>query len=384
MRIFRFGTCPAVLVLAGLLAGCGAERTNGTSFAAPSPASAEPPPAVRTYDYAHTVIQSANKHTNQHWPVALLRFTDATNIEGTPFGDAEKEAPRDKGDSDVNVEVNIDAADDSDVEDIVNRNRNERQFNKRAREVLKHELVKTEAFTVVERERIEEILREVQFGESEFVDEKTAAGRGKMICVRYILEGSMGLNEDLTLKGELSDDKHAQALIRMSGWQRLTRGKQQERLRQINEIRRQRLQRNVKLAENRYACYISAYDTRTGEVKTSVMGMGENGLEAIRDAVSELVISLTELDDGIRVAAVSGDKIFLDIGENGNVEVGQRFQLVHLGKEVRNRSGVVIGHDETEVGEVEIVEVRNLMSVARSVTSGAEVQRGDLARPAQH
>ena len=58
--------------------------------------------------------------------------------------------------------------------------------------------------------------------------------------------------------------------------------------------------------------------------------------------------------------------------------------MVHPGKAIRNRSGVVIGHDESEVGEVEIVEVRKLMSVAKVVTSGAKIQRGDLARLARH
>ncbi len=384
MRITIIGLSLVVLASASYLVGCNSPTPAAQEFVvkAPAPPPIEQSPAKRTYDYSHSVIKSEAKHTNQHWPVALLRFTDTTEIEGIPFG-KKKEPTSQAGDSEVKVEIKIGSDNKTDIGELIERQRNENQFSKRSREILKHELVRTRAYTVIERERIEEIIREVKFGETDSVDAQTAPEKGKLMCARYILEGSLGLNEDMTLKGELMD-RPTPPPIESSGWGKLARGKQQERLRQMEEFRRQRLQRNKKLREKRIACYISAYATHTGEVKTSVVGLGINRLEAIQDAVNELTIALSEVDDGIRVAGVSGNKIFLDIGSNGDVEVGQRLQLVHLGDEIRNHNGIVIGQDESEVAEVEIIEVREMMSVARLVTEGATVQQGDLARPAQH
>ena len=68
----------------------------------------------------------------------------------------------------------------------LNRNSTHRKamFRNMTCSLVQHELIKTNAFTVIERERIEEILREVEFGETAFVDDQTAPGKGGMISVR--------------------------------------------------------------------------------------------------------------------------------------------------------------------------------------------------------
>ena len=66
--------------------------------------------------------------------------------------------------------------------------------------MLKHALVKSEDFTVLERERILEVLREINFGKSKYVDPESAGEEGNLLAVRYLIEGSVGLNEDKSLK----------------------------------------------------------------------------------------------------------------------------------------------------------------------------------------
>ena len=115
-----------------------------------------------------------------------------------------------------------------------------------------------------------------------------------------------------------------------------------------------------------------------------VMGVGKNHGEAIEDAVQELSLTLGEVDDGLHVAAVSGDKIYLDVGSKGGVAEGQRYQILHLGEKILSRDGQVLGYDETEVGEVEIVDVREYLSIAKAIHKSGEISRGDIAKPAKH
>jgi hypothetical protein len=208
------------------------------------------------------------------------------------------------------------------------------------------------------------------------------------MSVRYLIEGSMGQNEDKTLKDTLAPEKTYKDVTDPEPGllQNLfSRGKvdQQKRLQALRDAQARYVREKTR-QQYSVSCYLSVYDVRTGEVVASVMGLGTNGLEAIRDAVEELIDALLEKDDGVRIAAVSGEKIFLDIGSDGGIKSGDRFQVIHRGKEIRNRHGEVIGYEESEVGEIEVTEVRLQLSIAKAVNQAGEFTRGDQARAAQH
>jgi len=367
---------------AWLLTGCDSSNVSGGIGAPPPPPAGEPPQA-RTYDYTHKVAVSAKRRPGQYWTVAILRFGDTKEVEDVPFG-ADKDKPEPAGkDGQVNVNVNVGAR-------ITpgRAGQDPPQMNKRAREILKNSLVNSDAFTVVERERILEIIREINFGKTKYADPETAQAEGQLFCVRYLLEGSLGANEDVTLKDTLDakEDYRDVTDYRPGLLENIFNpGKvdRQKRLLALQQMQRARLQQQ---AQQKFsvACYLSAYEVRTGAVKASVMGLGTNGLEAINDAVEELIDVLIEKDDGLRVAAVSGEKVYLDIGSKGAIKEGDRFQVVHLGQEIRNRHGEVIGHEEAEVGEIEVVKVTELMSIAKVVRQAGKMERGDLAKPAKN
>lgn len=370
------------VVALSVMNGCGPTTTEPAGALAPSPPPTQLPPKMRTYDYTHKVLMDGKMRSGQYWTVAILRFGDTRQAEDVPFGKERKKD--DAGASQVNVTVEA-------VGQQINAPSSGQappQMNKRAREILKHSLAESDAFVIVERERILEILREINFGKTKYVDTASSPEEGQLLCVRYLLEGSLGFNEDKTLKDTLdvmedyrdvSDEKPGFfANIFTPG-----RTSRRERLIALQKLRKRRLQGQ---AQRKFgiACYLSAYEVRTGRVMTSVMGLGTNDLEAIKDAVEELIEELTDKDDGLRVAAVSGETVYLDIGAKGGIKNGDRFQVIHLVKEIRNRHGQVIGHEETEVGEIEIIEVRDLMSIARTVRKAGSIERGDLAKPAKH
>ena len=380
LTIKKSGIAIAILV-AVMTIGCGPESTEKAGTLAPAPPPAAEPGQIRRYDYSHKVIANSKRRMGQYWTVAILRFGDTRQIEDAPFGTEEQKKDTDSGK--VNVKVNV-------VGQQINAakpTQDPPMMNKRAREILKNSLVNSDAFVLVERERILEILREINFGKTKYVAPETTQDEGQLYCVRYLIEGSLGPNEDKTLKDTLDAKEDyrdapnsAPGALNIFNKNKITR---QNRALQLQQIRQRRLQRQ---AQRKFsvACYLSAYEVRTGQVKVSVMGLGTNGLEAINDAVEELIEELTDKDDGLRVAAVNENTVYLDIGSKGGIKVGETFQVVSLGKEIRNRHGLVIGYKETEAGEIEVTEVKELMSIAKVLRKAHEIKRGDLVKPAKH
>jgi hypothetical protein len=367
------------VVWAAALGGCQKSEMLAGGEAPPPPPPSEKPPA-RTYDYTHKVLDTAKHRGGRKLAVAILRFGDTKEVDHVPWGDQPTSQGSQQGEMNVNVRIGDDVA--------AGPGQTPPEMNKRAREILKHELVASEAFIVIERERILEILREVNFGKTKYADPDTAPDEGQLLCVRYLLEGSLGINEDMTLKDNLEKDAdYRDAAEYQPGlWDnifnpgKVNREKMAVALRQVQQERAKRLARE----KFSVACYLSAYDVGTGEVATTVMGLGTNGLEAISDAVEELVDELAAKAEDIRVAAISGEKVYLDVGSSGGMQVGNRYQVVHLGQPIRDRDGQTIGHQESEVGEIEVTEVREMMSICRIVTKAGDIARGDLVKPAKH
>jgi hypothetical protein len=378
-RFRLFGSLMVAAVAAAAWSGC-QEKTVQADFQAPPPPPPAERPQARTYDYSHKVLDNTHRPGGRKLAVAILRFGDTKEVDQVPWGDTNAGAVSQEGNVNVNVRVGDDVA--------LRPGQTPPQMSKRAREILKSELVKSDAFTVIERERILEIIREINFGKTKYADPQTAPDEGQLLCVRYLLEGSLGLNEDMTLKDTFDKEPtYRDAANYQPGlWDNIFNRGKVNRDQMAVALRKAQEERNKNRTRQTYsvACYLTAYDVRTGEVATTVMGLGSNGLEAIADAVDELVSELSAKADTIRVAAISGDKVYLDVGSEGGAKAGNRYQVVHLGEPIRDRDGQVIGYQESEVGEIEISEAKPLMSVCTIVQKAGTIARGDLVKPAKH
>lgn len=357
--------------------GCDNSNIPAGAAAPPPPPGAAPPP-MKTYDFSHKVLQTARNRAGKRWTVAILRFGDTKSVEDVPWG-AQTQPAQGGSQVSVNVKIGPDVpGEPSQAAPLM---------NKRARDILKHELVKAEAFNVVDRERILEVMREINFGKTAFADPETAPDKGQLLCVRYLIEGSLGVNEDKTLKDSIDGGmSYKDADCPPGMWDNVfNRGKVNREKMQLalNRVREERSKDTMRRVFH-VACYLSVYDVHTGAVVTSVMGLGSNGLEYITDAVEELIDALAEQEGDLRVAAVNGEKVYIDRGGNANLQKGARLQVVHPKASIRDRDGQAIGQEEAEVGEIEIVDVQPQMCVAKVVQKAGAIARGDIARPAKH
>jgi len=209
------------------------------------------------------------------------------------------------------------------------------------RQFLMRELLESREFIVIERERILEIVRELEFGKTKATDPKTTPQPGRLIGVHYILEGNY------YPVGGLPQDDPALDAVKA-------------------EIRRQRIRVDPRRAA---VMYLTVYKVETGEVKAVACGAALQPLVAVKRAAEDLVDQLADIVEPIKVASVdsaSGTAV-LDIGSEDGARPGSTFAL---------------GTSATEGVVAEVVEAKPLSSTVKfapedkpSVKPGVEAHR---------
>jgi len=93
--------------------------------------------------------------------------------------------------------------------------------------------------------------------------------------------------------------------------------------------------------------------------------------------VSELADKLAFAVEGY-VAGVSGETVYIDLGQESGIVEGIKFEVVRLDKDNPFKKGEkIIGYPETEVGQIEITGVRKEMSLAKIINKVMAIQEGD-------
>jgi cytochrome c556 len=99
---------------------------------------------------------------------------------------------------------------------------------------------------------------------------------------------------------------------------------------------------------------------------------------------SELAKRVAELSDRLafsskgQILSVKGDQVYLDMGEQAGIVEGTRFEVVRLGEPLLV-GGKVIGYEETIIGEIEILRVREGSAIAKMVKKEQPFEKGDRA-----
>ncbi len=254
-----------------------------------------------------------------------------------------------------------------------------------AQDILISELVKKGNYTVIDRERLSEILQEKNLSISGDIDPKTAVKAGKLLGVEYVIAGSV--TEFGSVKSNTS-----------TGWLsgRLP---------------------NVNVGTTRFTAAIDAraISTTTGEViwadtaresttdaRVYVHGAGGGAVDeaqadkVIRPVCAQLATSLEKKKlttaglggagdaSGVagKIARVDAGEIYINVGAEAGVQVGQVFQVVRKGKVITDPdTGEVLGADETKVGQVKISVVKGPRLSLCSAVSGSGFKAGDILKP---
>lgn len=191
-------------------------------------------------------------------------------------------------------------------------------------ESLTSEFTAMGKFTVLEREKLDTILKEAGLSASGLVDENTKVEAGKLKGVEIIVTGS---------------------------------------LREESE----------KLVLN-----IRFIDTQTGAILLSAQFLGAK--DKIKNILKQAAVKANEIYklQG-SVIEVESDNIYLDLGSESGVKNGKVFIIYKEGEELKDMQGKVISKKKEQVAEIQVTEVDKLTSLAKILSKKQSIERGNLA-----
>jgi curli biogenesis system outer membrane secretion channel CsgG len=225
-------------------------------------------------------------------------------------------------------------------------------------------LVTTRKFDVVERQRVDTIISEMQMSESGLMDPARAARAGKMIGADYFLMGELSVfTVNVTWRRipnttKLSRTITAQIIVDM----------------RIVDTRTSRIVSADK-GESRHEAR-SMHDTQVETVFPPDM------IDALqRDLCDMLTLKTIDGVYPVRVIGVSGGVVSLNRGQGGGLEVGQVLDVFAEGEEMIDPdTGESLGSEEVKLGSIRVTEVLARFSKAVPMDGNAVVPNGAICR----
>lgn len=199
------------LFLLGMVSGC---EPKG------SVTSGQVPPALKEnnkaseFSYRHEVRlggagNALREELRKEYVVAVARVGDTSSVD-TPFGDralvVDSVQLKAKDSLGQETEIKVQTAEKV-AQTRLQPEPTPPGFTATARNQLVFDLQRVGLFTVVERDSVNDVVRELKFGESKWVAKEDAVPTGNLQNVRYIIKGGLELNrEALTNKIVTSDN----------------------------------------------------------------------------------------------------------------------------------------------------------------------------------
>jgi len=202
-------------------------------------------------------------------------------------------------------------------------------------EMLIQKLMDCGRFIVVERQDVNKVLLEQEFGLGGRVLPRTAAAVRRVLGVELIITGDV-----TTLKVQAADGTtvdQTMALLRI-------------------------------------------YDVATAEILGSATVTADDAKAAVDLAVAKVVASVKDRPWQTKISRCTPQRIFLNAGEVDGVHPGDQFRVYSIGALIRDPDeGTVLGEDKTAAGRIEITAVFERYCEARIMTATIPFKVGDLA-----
>lgn len=245
------------------------------------------------------------------------------------------------------------------------------------------DLVNTGKFSVYERERLEDILKELRFGQTGLVDISTAVSIGKLLGVQLLLMGTItrfDLEENTVRIPFVGKIGETTATVQLD--LRLVNIETGEI---ISAFRGEGKDKAHNLSLGSLFGIFSNFSFGSSDFRTTIIGKATT--KAVGQVVREIVAKTQNLEFFSRgtitgqIADVAGKEVTLNIGAQHNVQVGDLFQVRRKVREIKDpATGAVIRVVTEVIGEVKITEVLPVASVGviTKTERGQKFQFGDL------
>ena len=246
-------------------------------------------------------------------------------------------------------------------------------------EMLVTSLMKSGRFIVVERQAVQDVLKEQDFGASGRTAKEGAAKFGRILNTQMLVRGavtefesrSSGGGQTIGIKGfglSLSQAKaHIAVNIRLYD---TTTG-------QI--LASERCEGHAESSGLGFAA--AGSDVAFGAAGFKKAPIGKATQQAIDKAVYFVCKEMADVAWQGRIVTVKGDKVYINSGSNSGVKAGDVFNVYSVGEElVDPETGLSLGSTLTRIGRVQVSQVQDKFSIAKSI-AGAGFKRNDVLKP---
>lgn len=221
---------------------------------------------------------------------------------------------------------------------------------------LVQQLVAARKFDVLERARVDDLVKEKQFQQSDYASPEEAPKIARLLGADYFVLGRLD-----AFSGESAEKT-------------LPYGTQ-----------------TYVEQEGRMALYLRVIDARTGkivaaekfskEAKLRNPKKGEDvGRMLVADAAQALVGRITDTVFPLRVARIDGHTLYLNRGTDGSLKAGDMVSVYSQGDAITDQdTGETLGFTEHEVAQARVSDVQSRFTKAE-LTGDAAVKEGMLVR----
>jgi hypothetical protein len=260
------------------------------------------------------------KEKNIKYRVAIGSFGESVDVSGSPFNKTtEKE---DKNSKTYNLNIaspNLEKPGVPQVNSVVG--------------MLSDLLQKSDKFEIVERQEVNQLIREIQFEKSDWVKKDPANKLGNIYGVQYILLGEV--------------------LPNYGGEQ---------------------------FGSSQYTTTLRLVDVNTGAVISTGTGQRDYLQKALANAVHTLLNDLEGNPWTCRVVRLDDKGVYINAGLDDKIEKNDVFAVIRLEDPIKDQAtGQILGYKQTEVAKIKIIDVlEKSLSLAKPVEVKIPIKEGDI------
>ncbi len=247
-------------------------------------------------------------------------------------------------------------------------------------DMLTTELVKSGKYRVIERQAIEQIMKEQQMGLTGAVTTQSAAQIGKLLGVELAIIGSVtefgykksDIGGRLKQKGFGLGIQSASASVGIDV--RFTNTNTGEIIAAEN-VRKEEKKRGLKIDTRKISF------KNKNDFDQSLVGKATR--KAITEIMKKIESQLGSLPWQAKIIKVTGNTIYINSGAEAGVKVGDVFAVYSKGEELIDPdTGLSLGSEEEKIGEIGITSssIGNGKASKGIIRSGAGFNKGDLVR----
>ncbi|MDP8292745.1 MAG: trypsin-like peptidase domain-containing protein [Candidatus Orphnella occulta] len=247
------------------------------------------------------------KEKNLKVRIAISRFEDSVDIDGSPFNvpkDAQKPDKSDDSNKDIDITIRTDKQQDED-----------KTIPKKEllTGLLTDSLQDTNMFDIVERSEINQLIKEVNFQNSDWTEDQSINTLGNIYGVQYIVTADI-------LRNRYGDN----------------------------------------IAKEPYTISLRMYNLNTGEIASSSVTSSTYIKEAVARAAKDIANKIQTKPWTCRVVGVSDEGVYINAGLKDNLEKDDIFYVYRLGSKITDpETGQVLGSEKKKIALLKISEVLN-------------------------